>query len=124
MKTPRPVAVSSSTPLAAHMLVARLAREAAAELYETLMGDNLIRAEWKRQNPEANEPQLLRRFVARNWGRCIPFARATMAQMLTGPLPEHLKAEIHDALIKDRSLRPLETSKAPSVVVLNREAMR
>lgn len=108
----------------AHALVARLAREAACELYETLMGDNRLRGEWKAQHPEASEQQLLRLFVREHWGKCIPFARATLARMLASPLPDHLKQEIHDALIKDRGLRPLEPSKRPSVEILNKEALR
>lgn len=121
---PQPLQVIRSGDPVAHALVARIAREAAADLYETMMGDNLLRVEWKRQHPGATEPQLLRLFVRQNWGRCIPFARATLATMLSRPLPEHLKEEIHDALIKDRSLRPLEPSKRPMAEILNKEALR
>ncbi len=120
---PQVQVIRSGDPVA-HQMVARIAREAACELYEILMEDNQIRAEWKRQNPGADEAALLRRFVARNWGTCIPLARATLARMLSGPLPDHLKVQIHDALIKDRSLRPAEPSKAPGTVILNREALQ
>jgi len=119
----QPQVLRSGDPIA-HLAVAKIAREAAAELYETLMGDNQLRAEWLRQHPGKTEKQLLMLFVRKHWGKCIPFARATMARMLDSPLPPHLKDEILDALIKDRSLRPLEASKAPAAVILNREALR
>lgn len=123
--TEREQVVTSARPgQFAHFLIARVAREQCAELYETVMGINGVRAEWKRQNPGANEAQLLRRFVARNWAQCIPAARATLTLTLRGPLPEHLKEQVLDALIKDRSLRALEPSKAPAVEILNREALR
>lgn len=108
----------------AHVLVAKLAREAASELYEVVMGDNVVRAEWKRQNPGCSEKVLLTRFVAKNWGACIPFARATMARMLTQPLDEGLKEQIMEALVQDASLRPAEAKQAPAVDIINKEAMR
>lgn len=87
-----------------HKEVAAVAREAAAELYETVMADNLVRAEWKRQNPGADEATLLARFVERNWGKCIPFARATMARLLTTNLDTATKDRIMKALSLDSSL--------------------
>ncbi len=87
-----------------HVMVREFAREAAGQLYEKVMGDNRVFAEWKRQNPNLNAKQLETRFVERNWGKCLDFARATMAAMLRGPYPEHLKDQILDALIKDGSL--------------------
>lgn len=87
-----------------HKLVAKQAKEAADELYEVLMKDNLMYGLWKKQNPGLNDKRLRLRFVARNWGRCIPFARATMARMLTMPIDEGLKETILEALSLDATL--------------------
>lgn len=87
-----------------HRLVAQVAKEAAGELYEATMSNNVVRRLWQEQNPGANEAALLARFVARNWGRCIPFARATLATMLTKPIDEGTKETIMEALVLDATL--------------------
>lgn len=87
-----------------HKLVAKIAREAAGELYEKVMSDNLVRAEWKRQNPECTDKQLESRFIEKNWDKCLGFARATLATMLTQPIEEGLKSDIMEALILDSTL--------------------
>lgn len=88
-----------------HKLVAKVAQEAAGELYEKLMGDDEIYAEWKRQNPNLTPKQLESRFIAKNWGRCIDFARATLATMLRSPtVDEKLKEDIMEALVLDATL--------------------
>lgn len=94
------------TQKACHKMVAAVAKAAAGELYDTVMGDNEVFSAWKRQNPGATPKQLELRFIAKNWSKCLPFARATLATMLNGPLEEHLKDQIVDALSKDASLRP------------------
>lgn len=93
------------TPAAAHKLVASVALNCAAELYETLMGDNVMYDAWKKKNPGASKKELMVRFVQRNWEKCIPVARATLARMLTEPTisPEH-KESIVEALELDWSL--------------------
>ena len=96
---------SSAGPSAhCHVMVKEFAVEAAGCLYEKVMGDNKVFEEWKRQNPDCTPKQLEERFIARNWGKCLDFARATMAAMLRGPYPEVLKDQILDALIKDGTL--------------------
>ncbi len=87
-----------------HKMVAKVAQEAAGELYERLMGDDQFYSEWKRQNPEASAKTLERRFIAKNWGKCIPFARATLALMLRSGIDEGLKSEIVEALCLDATL--------------------
>lgn len=88
-----------------HKMVAKVAREAAEGLYERLMGDNLINTEWRRQNQDCTPRELERRFVLRNWGKCIPFARATLARLLADPhLDERTKESIMEALVLDASL--------------------
>lgn len=88
-----------------HKLIRKVAQEAAGQLYETVMGDNKVFAEWKRQNPEASIKELEKLFIKKNWPKCIPYARSTLALMLRGPLPDHLKEDIVDALAKDQTLR-------------------
>jgi hypothetical protein len=92
-------------PAHCHKMVAEIAKEAAGQLYERLMGEDIYYKEWRRQNPDCTAKELERRFIAKNWGKCIDFARATLATMLNGPLPDSLKDEIVDALSKDASLR-------------------
>ena len=87
-----------------HKLVAQVAKEAAGQLYDRLMGDNMIRKAWQDQNPEATEKELESRFISRNWGQCIPFARATLATMLTAPLDSRTKDDILEALVLDAQL--------------------
>lgn len=88
----------------AHRLIAKTARDAAEQLYEIVMGDNLVRAAWKKQNPGCAERVLVKRFVDKNAERCVPFARATLTRLLSTNMPENLKAEIHEALCLDATL--------------------
>ncbi len=88
-----------------HRRVTDVAREAAAELYEGTMRDNLVRGAWKAQHPGLSEAGLLAAFVKRFWPGCIPFARATMARLLAAPtIDPSLKEEIMDALALDNTL--------------------
>jgi hypothetical protein len=81
-----------------------VAQAAAGELYEVLMGDNLVRAEWQKQNPGLTEKQLTSRFVAKNWGKCLEFARATLALTLRQPIDTKTKDAIMEALRLDNQL--------------------
>ena len=88
-----------------HKMVAAVAKEAAGNLFDVVMGDNAVFEEWKRQNPGATQKQLENRFVKKNWGRCLEFARATLATMLSSStISEEVKDEIADALVKDNQL--------------------
>lgn len=88
-----------------HKMVAAVAREAAGNLFDVVMEDNVVFEEWKRQNPDATHKQLENRFVEKNWGRCLEFARATLATMLSSSaISEEVKDEIVDALVKDNQL--------------------
>ena len=88
-----------------HVQVREVAKAAAGELYERLMGDDYYYQTWRKQNPECNAKELERRFVEKNWPKCIAFARATLTQLLTQPnVPESTKAQILDVLCKDNSL--------------------
>lgn len=90
----------------AHKLVARTARESAAELYEIVMSANDVRAEWKRQNPGASERVLLSRFVEKNWVKCIPLARTALGLLLRqDSISEGQKEEIVEALALDTTLQ-------------------
>lgn len=91
-------------PAHAHRLVASVAKAFASELYETVMSNNLVRAEWKRQHPGADERTLVRRFVTKNWGKCLAGARATLALQLRGPIDTAMKESIMEALVLDATL--------------------
>lgn len=88
-----------------HWQIADTAKAMAHELYNTVMANNQVRDEWIRQNPECNSKELERRFVVKNWSKCIAAARSTLAAMLTGPYDPDLKEQIHTALVLDSSLR-------------------
>jgi len=68
------------------------------------MGDNLMYDSWRKQHPGTSDNRLRQLFVDRNWPRCIPFARATLARLLTTPIDEKVKESIMEVLVKDASL--------------------
>lgn len=88
-----------------HKLLASVAVNCAAELYETLMADNMLYDAWKKQHPGASSKTLARIFVSKNWGRCLGIARATLARLLESPTisPEY-KETIMEALVLDGTL--------------------
>lgn len=89
-----------------HIKVAEVAKAAAGELYDKMMGDNEFYEVWKKQNPDASPKQLEKRFIDKNWGKCLDFARQTLTMMLTRPeISEAMKEEIFDILEKDKSIR-------------------
>jgi hypothetical protein len=69
------------------------------------MGDDRFYEAWKRENPDLNSKQLERLFIERNWHNCIGSARRALVAMLTdSSVGQHLKEEVFDVLVKDRSL--------------------
>ena len=85
-----------------HYMVADVAQAAAERLYEAVMGNNTVREVWKKQNPGATETVLVKRFVDKNWPKCIEFAKQTMVAMLRmDSVEQGMKDKIVEALIKD-----------------------
>ena len=91
-------------PAHCHKMIRSVAQAAAGELYETLMTDNLLYETWRKANPGLTPKQLESRFISRNWGRCIPFARATLATMLAKGVDTATGEAIMEALTLDASL--------------------
>ena len=91
-------------PKHAHKLVYKTARDMAGALYEEVMHDNVNFTTFKALNPGLTPKQLQAKFIAAATPRLLDQARSTLAQMLAGNYPEHLKAAINDALVKDASL--------------------
>lgn len=95
-----------------HKLITSTAMDMAAELYETLMRDDLWYITWKDRNgimgPGPLSPRVAERlrvkFIRRTWPSLISEARSTLFGMLGGDLPESLKSEIYEALMLDASL--------------------
>lgn len=87
-----------------HKMIRQVAQAAAGELYETVMGNNLVFEEWKRKNPGLTPKQLENRFIAKYWGSCIDFARATLTTMLTKGLDSATEEAIMEALVLDATL--------------------
>lgn len=80
----------------AHKLVAKTAMEMAHEVYEKNAGrDN----NFYEQYPDRES------YVSSCWALYLDAARATLAQLLTTNMADSLKDEIHDALVKDATLR-------------------
>jgi hypothetical protein len=80
----------------AHKLVAKTAQEMAQEIYEKNAGKS---NDFYAQYPDAQA------YISSCWPLYLDAARATLAQLLTTNLDESLKSEIHDALIRDATLR-------------------
>ena len=79
----------------AHKLVAQTAKEMSQEIYEKNAANNEFYAKY----PNMDE------YVSSCWPLYLDAARATLAQLLTTNIEESLKIQIHDALVKDATLR-------------------
>ena len=99
----------------AHPLVAKVAREIVGAMYAPLMQDNALYDLWKKQNPGCTSKQLEERFIAKNWGKGVEGARATLATMLSRPIDNREKEIIHEALVLDASLRMGRGPRGPVV---------
>jgi len=89
-----------------HVKIAEVAKEAAGHLYDTMMMEDSFYKLWKQQYPDANPKELQRRFVDRNWSKCIDFAVASLTVMLTkDDVPESVKEEIMIVLEQNQSIR-------------------
>jgi len=87
-----------------HKDVAEVAKEACNELYDSVMSNNWVFDEWKRQHPGASAKTLRAAFVKRNWDKCIPLARATMARLLAASSDPALTERVYNALVLDNEL--------------------
>lgn len=87
-----------------HRDVAAVAQEAANELYDTVMSNNLVFDQWKKSHPGLSVKGLRKAFVKQNWGKCLPLARATMGRMLSEPIDDTVKESILEALALDQTL--------------------
>lgn len=80
----------------AHKMVAETAQKMAEEVYES----------WASKSDEFyKEHSDLKSYVASCWPLYMDAARATLAQLLTTNIADTLKDQIHDALIRDATLR-------------------
>src|SRR5215467_13956925 len=97
-----------------HAKVMEVAKAAAGELYESMMSNDGFFKAWKKQNPGASVKQLEQRFIDKNWGSCLEFARATLTTMLTRPdVAEEMKEEIMVILEQDQVLRNRRVTTTP-----------
>ena len=88
-----------------HIQIREVAKAAAGHLYERLIGDSRYYEAWKKENPDADPRELERRFVEKNWPKCIAYARESLTEMLKRPdVSEAAKAQITNVLAKDQSL--------------------
>lgn len=87
-----------------HKLIRATAIDMAADLYQDVMKDNKIYAQWKSVCPELTPTLCEAMFLELLWPKLIPKARATLASMLGGNYPETWKQEVYQALIDDNGL--------------------
>lgn len=87
-----------------HKMIRDVAQAMAHEVYDELMKDNEWYKIWKKKNYGASQKALEERFVRAVWPGLIEQARATLAQMLSGPLDANLKDQIYEALLLDNTL--------------------
>jgi hypothetical protein len=80
----------------AHKMVAKTAQEMAEAVYEKNAGRS---NEFYAKYPD------MKAYVAECWPLYLESARTTLAQLLTTNIDESLKEQIHEALIKDATLR-------------------
>ncbi len=106
---------------ACHKEIRSVAQAAAGELYDSLMSaSNELFLEWQRQNPGLSPKALESRFIAKNWPKCIDFARGTLAHMLTRPdISEDSKEHILEILILDNSVPVGRTPPSRAVQIAN-----
>lgn len=101
-----------------HRAIAVIAKELAGATYDMVMGaDNLVYAQWKKLNPEiaGNPKKLKAKFVAKNWGKHIDAARATLALQLRNPIDPKVGEEIVEILALDSTL--MKGRKNPAKVL-------
>ena len=79
-----------------HKLIAETAKEMAAATYEFLAKQS---DRWYGENPDQDL------WVKQAWPLYIEEARRTLAALLASNISDALKDQIHDAIIKDGSLR-------------------
>jgi hypothetical protein len=96
-------------------MIRATAIEMAGELYDLLMKNNQQFAEWKRMHEGFTPAQLEIRFLELKWPELIEDARTTLARMLGDNVPEELKMQIHDALVKDNGLRMVRMARQQSL---------
>ncbi len=90
-----------------HKLIRATAIEMAATLYQDVMKDNNLYAQWKSVCPDLTPTMCEAMFLELIWPKLIRQARATLASML-GPgnanVSEKMKESIYDALVADNGL--------------------
>ncbi len=87
-----------------HFEVKKVAEGLAHVLFEEMMRNNAVYAQFKEQHSEMTSAEMEAAFVAHLWPQLIEQARATMAAMLRGPYDDAMKEQILDILVKDQTL--------------------
>lgn len=90
----------TTTPMvqSCHIYIKKTAMEMCAAVYEEAAKDN----KFHKDHPD------VRAFQVKYWSMYINAARETLVSMLANPaISEHMKEEICDIIIKDRSLQSL-----------------
>lgn len=100
-----------------HPMIRATAIEMAGELYDLMMKNNQQWQEWKNLHPDLHSlAEYEIRFLELKWPELIEDARTTLARMLGSGIPEELKIQIHDALVRDNALRHSRLARQQSQV--------
>lgn len=103
----------------AHNTVANAAREWAGAWYEENAKDNALYHHVMKPL-FANQAD----FIAKCWGQFVPVARAALAKSLNDPnIPQHVKDDVYDALLMDKTLPRPGHPVAPLLNALPAHAM-
>lgn len=79
-----------------HILIRKTAEEIAGAFYELAAANPDFYTNWPKQ----------RTYIRKNWPAFIPAARAQLTRMLQLDYSDHVKQEIYEALVNDRSINP------------------
>lgn len=79
-----------------HELIRRTAEGIAGEFYELAANNPAFFKNWPKQ----------RNYIRLNWPAFIPAAREALTNMLHLDYSDHVKNEIYEALVNDRSINP------------------
>lgn len=88
-----------------HEMVAKVAKQMAGEIFETMMAKNKWYEAYKKSHPKIAPARLQNHFISTQWHRYVSSARTTLAAMLKTNTSPVLKEQIRQALILDNAVR-------------------
>ena len=81
----------------------------AAEFWEVMAREDNPKGQWRGWHPKQQS------FAENHFGKFLEAARGALTHMLTTPIDETIKNQIHEALVLDRPLREHRTMNTEQV---------